>query len=64
MSSTHRHLLLDFFWQVISGPPCIYSYIQVLVTFKIYIVFKNTWEDWGDYFALQEKVWNSLFIFA
>jgi hypothetical protein len=23
MSSTHRHLLLDFFWQVISGPPCI-----------------------------------------
>jgi hypothetical protein len=25
MSSTHRHLLLDFFWQVISGPPCIFS---------------------------------------
>jgi hypothetical protein len=24
MSSTHRHLLLDFFWQVISGPPCIF----------------------------------------
>jgi hypothetical protein len=23
MSSTHRHQLLDFFWQVISGPPCI-----------------------------------------
>jgi hypothetical protein len=23
MSSTRRHLLLDFFWQVISGPPCI-----------------------------------------
>jgi hypothetical protein len=23
MSSTHRHLLLDVFWQVISGPPCI-----------------------------------------
>jgi hypothetical protein len=23
MSSTHRHLLLDFFWQVISGPSCI-----------------------------------------
>jgi hypothetical protein len=23
MSSTHHHLLLDFFWQVISGPPCI-----------------------------------------
>jgi hypothetical protein len=23
MSSTHCHLLLDFFWQVISGPPCI-----------------------------------------
>jgi hypothetical protein len=23
MSSTHRHLLLDFFWQVISRPPCI-----------------------------------------
>jgi hypothetical protein len=26
MSSTHRHLLLDFFWQVISGPPCIDSH--------------------------------------
>jgi hypothetical protein len=25
MSSTHRHLLLDFFWQVISGPPCIFQ---------------------------------------
>jgi hypothetical protein len=25
MSSTHRHLLLDFFWQVISGPSCIYT---------------------------------------
>jgi hypothetical protein len=24
MSSTRRHLLLDFFWQVISGPPCIF----------------------------------------
>jgi hypothetical protein len=24
MSSTHRHLLLDFFWQDISGPPCIF----------------------------------------
>jgi hypothetical protein len=23
MSSTYRHLLLDFFWQVISGSPCI-----------------------------------------
>jgi hypothetical protein len=23
VSSTHRHLLLDFFWQVTSGPPCI-----------------------------------------
>jgi hypothetical protein len=23
MSSTHRHLLLDLLWQVISGPPCI-----------------------------------------
>jgi hypothetical protein len=29
MSSTHRHLLLDFFWQVISGPPCIYIYINI-----------------------------------
>jgi hypothetical protein len=37
---------------------------QVLVTFKIYLVFKNTWEDWGNYFAFQEKLWNSLFIFA
>jgi hypothetical protein len=25
MSSTRHHLLLDFFWQVISGPPCIYN---------------------------------------
>jgi hypothetical protein len=25
---------------------------QVLVTFQIYFVFKNTWEDWGNYFAL------------
>jgi hypothetical protein len=24
MSSTHRHLLQDFLWQVISGPPCIF----------------------------------------
>jgi hypothetical protein len=24
MSSTHRHLFLDFFWQVISGPACIH----------------------------------------
>jgi hypothetical protein len=23
MSSTHRHLLPDFLWQVLSGPPCI-----------------------------------------
>jgi hypothetical protein len=22
------------------------------------------WEDWGNYFAFQEKLWNSLFIFA
>jgi hypothetical protein len=28
MSSTHRHLLLDFFWQVISGPPCIIHVIS------------------------------------
>jgi hypothetical protein len=35
---------------------------QLLVT--IYLVFKNTWEDWGNYFAFQEKLWNSLFIFA
>jgi hypothetical protein len=27
-------------------------------------VFKNTWDDWGNYFAFQEKLWNSLFIFA
>jgi hypothetical protein len=27
MSSTHRHLLLYFFWQVISGPPCIFFFI-------------------------------------
>jgi hypothetical protein len=39
--------------------------IQVPVTFKIYLAFKNTWEDWGNYyFAFQEKLWNSLFIFA
>jgi hypothetical protein len=37
---------------------------QVPVTFQIYVVFKNTWEDWGNYFAFQEKLWNSLFIFA
>jgi hypothetical protein len=37
---------------------------QVLVMFKIYLEFKNTWEDWGNYFAFQEKLWNSLFIFA
>jgi hypothetical protein len=37
---------------------------QVPVTFKIYLVFKNTWEDWGNYFAFQEKLWNSLFNFA
>jgi hypothetical protein len=37
---------------------------QVHVTFQIYLVFKNTWEDWGNYFAFQEKLWNSLFIFV
>jgi hypothetical protein len=37
---------------------------QVSVTFQIYLVFKNTWEDWGNYFAFQEKLWNFLFIFA
>jgi hypothetical protein len=37
---------------------------QVPATFQIYVVFKNTWEDWGNYFAFQEKLWNSLFIFA
>jgi hypothetical protein len=25
---------------------------QVHVTFQIYPVFKNTWEDWGNYFAI------------
>jgi hypothetical protein len=29
---------------------------QVLVTFKIYFVLKNTWEDWDNYFAFQEKL--------
>jgi hypothetical protein len=29
MSSTHRHLLLDFFWQVISGPPCMYVFFYI-----------------------------------
>jgi hypothetical protein len=29
---------------------------QVPVTFQIYLVFKNTWEDWGNYFAFQEKI--------
>jgi hypothetical protein len=29
MSSTHRHLLLDFFWQVISGPPCIQGVSEI-----------------------------------
>jgi hypothetical protein len=31
MSSTHRHLLLDFFWQVISGPPCILLYRKIRI---------------------------------
>jgi hypothetical protein len=31
MSSTHRHLLLDFFWQVISGPLCIIINIFLLL---------------------------------
>jgi hypothetical protein len=38
MSSTHRHLLLDLFWQVISGPPCI---IYIL---HFHILFTN-WAD-------------------
>jgi hypothetical protein len=45
---------------------CIYT-LNVMflhLTFQIYLVFKNTWEDWGNYFAFQEKLWNSLFIFA
>jgi hypothetical protein len=36
MSSTHRHLLLDFFWQVISGPPCI-CYSELRYGFVVYI---------------------------
>jgi hypothetical protein len=36
---------------------------QVLLV-VFYLVFKNTWEDWGNYFAFQEKLWNSLFIFT
>jgi hypothetical protein len=37
---------------------------QVPPTFSIYLVFENTWEDWGNYFGFQQKLWNSLFIFA
>jgi hypothetical protein len=29
---------------------------QVPATFKIYLVFKNTWKDWDNYFAFQEKL--------
>jgi hypothetical protein len=35
---------------------CIYTLnvmFQVHPTFQIYLVFKNTWEDWGNYFAFQ-----------
>jgi hypothetical protein len=35
MSSTHHHILLDFFWQVISGPPCIC--IQYLQNMSIFL---------------------------
>jgi hypothetical protein len=31
MSSTHHHLLLDFFWQVISGPACINNNSNMIV---------------------------------
>jgi hypothetical protein len=42
MSSTHRHLLLDFFWQVISGPPCIFKKQSFFFTFfNIRKVFVN-----------------------
>jgi hypothetical protein len=34
MSSTHRHLLLDFFWQVISGPPCIVNIFIFIINFS------------------------------
>jgi hypothetical protein len=44
---------------VLGDPVCICSLnvmFQVPVTFQIYLVFKNTWEDWGNYFAFQEKL--------
>jgi hypothetical protein len=28
---------------------------QVHVTLQIYLVFKNTWEDWGNYFAFHNQ---------
>jgi hypothetical protein len=37
---------------------------QVPLSFQIYLMFKNTWKDWDNYFAFQEKLWGSLFIFA
>jgi hypothetical protein len=40
MSSTHRHLLLDFFWQVISGPPCIVPQYYI-------IYFQNLLKKWN-----------------
>jgi hypothetical protein len=29
---------------------------QVPVTFEIYLVFKNTWEAWGNYFDFPGKL--------
>jgi hypothetical protein len=43
MSSTHRHQLLDFFWQVISGPPCIHTVVEKQLNAKksIYIIMTS-----------------------
>jgi hypothetical protein len=38
MSSTHRHLSLDFFWQVISGPPCIIYFCLEKISILPFII--------------------------
>jgi hypothetical protein len=49
MSSTHRHLLLDFFWQVISGPPCIIDFRSLVDNVAVF-------DNQGGVFTLENKI--------
>jgi hypothetical protein len=48
MSSTYRHLLLDFFWQVTSGPACIQGvteFVRQTYCYVINFLFLTTYSN-------------------